>query len=158
MDDKSQRRADRERLKALLRGAHLEAYRIRDVLYAIPIFGTSRSWEIRIGLCNNWVSWSTFVLRMPQGTSLRAALAERLLEINDIMSVAKFVKYEDSITLDMEYREERLDAETFENLTRLVYDFAEQYYPELHRLASGSEALSSLEEAFKRPALPGGFE
>ena len=158
MDDKSQAREDRRRLKSLLTAAGYTAQRMGDVTFAVPFAGKFRSWDVRISLSNSWVSWTTFIMQLPAAGPSRTAFLERVLEINDIMSVAKFVKAGDALTLDLEYRYEHLDNEAFRNLTGLLYSLAEEYFPELFRLASGDSALNQLEEAFKRPSLTGGSE
>ncbi|MDE2483226.1 MAG: hypothetical protein KGN02_13695 [bacterium] len=156
MDDKSETRANRRRLKALLDRAGYTSVHHSGALFGIPSGGTLRSWDMRTALCNGWVSWSIYMLRWPSAPHAAAALAQRVLELNDVMSVAKFSKHGDALTLDMEYRVEHVDPESFENLTNLVFGFAEEHYPELFRIANGTESLKRLEDAFRRPALGGG--
>ena len=95
---------------------------------------------------------------LPTITSVRAALFERLAEINDDISVAKFVKSGEALTLDMEYREERVNAEVMRNLVGMLLSHCEGRYLEVLRIVTGDQALQKLETAFNNTSLPSGRE
>jgi hypothetical protein len=144
---------NRRRLKSLIAANGYTANRFGENGYEIPFGGQFRDWRIRAYLHNGWLVMHAFVMRVPAAGAARAQLFERMLEVNDDMSVAKFSKYKDMLTLDLEYREEHINAESLRNLLGLMHSLCEQHYTELFRIASGENALASLEAAYQRPAL-----
>lgn len=144
---------NRRALKALLDANGYRAHRISDCGYDVPFAGKFRGWHIRARIYNGWLSLSTYLMEIPAKGPQRNALLERMLELNDVMSVAKFSKTNDALSLDLEYREEHVDVPAFNGLILLMHSLCEQFYPELFRIASGDTTLESLEEAFQRPAL-----
>jgi len=97
-------------------------------------------------------------MALPEPAGLKATLTDRLLELNDSMSVAKFTKSGSTVTLDLEYREEHVDAAVLGNLLGLLQTLAEQHYPELFRIAAGDATLTTLQEAFERSSQGAGSE
>ncbi len=158
MDDKDSARNDRRKLKALLDANQYVGARFGERGYDLPFSGRLRDWHVRCHLRNNWLALTTFVMAVPEAESLRAKLACRMLELNDTMSVAKFTKSGETLTLDLEYREEHLDPGVFHNLVGLLHSLAEEHYPELFRIAAGDATLATLEHAFERSSLRAGTE
>ncbi|MGZ3523041.1 MAG: YbjN domain-containing protein [Vulcanimicrobiaceae bacterium] len=158
MEEQDAMRRNRRKLKSLIDANDYTAHRIDECGFEIPFTGKLRGWNIRAHLYNGWLSLSAFLMMLPSEGSARNALLERLLEVNDIISVAKFSKRQDVLTLDLEYREEHIDAEVFRNMVGLVYSRCEEYYAELFRIASGDASLVALQAAFERPSLPSGQE
>jgi hypothetical protein len=144
---------NRRALKALLDANGYRAHRISDCGYEVPFSGKLRDWHIRARIYNGWLSLNTYLMEIPAKGPQRSELLERMLEVNDVMNIAKFSKSQETLSLDVEYREEHVDAAAFNGLILLMHSLCEQYYPELFRIASGDSALESLEEAFQRPAL-----
>ncbi len=95
---------------------------------------------------------------LPPAGIVRSKLFERVAELNDSLTVLKFVKSSDVLTLDMQYRKEHVDAPVLRNLVGMVYSACEERYPQLFRIVTGDETLASLESAFQRKALTGGNE
>ncbi len=158
MDDKGSSRNDRRKLKALLNANQYVGTRFGERAYDLPFGGRFRDWHMRAHFHNSWLALTTYVMAVPESESLRAKLACRLLELNDAMSLAKFTKSGETLTLDLEYREEHVDAAVFRNLLSLLHCLAEEHYPELFRIAAGDATLANLQEAFKRPSLTPGTE
>lgn len=120
----------------------------------MPLAGKLRDWSIRAHIHNGWLSFNTYFMQIPPQGSLRSAVVERMLEVNNEMSIAKFGKSEDVLTVCLEYRREHVDAAAFVGLLGLVHSVCERHYPEFFRIATGDAALEQLELAFNRPALP----
>jgi hypothetical protein len=59
------------------------------------------------------------------------------------MSLTKFTKA-DNLILELEYREEHLDAQVLNHLLQLMHANAEEYYPRLFRVVTGDSVLESL--------------
>ncbi len=158
MDDKESARAARRRLKTLLEANHYVTERCGEFGYAIPFVGRFRDWHVRVQISNGWLALTTYVMALPEPAGLKATLTDRLLELNDSMSVAKFTKSGSTVTLDLEYREEHVDAAVLGNLLGLLQTLAEQHYPELFRIAAGDATLTTLQEAFERSSHGAGSE
>ncbi|MDQ2866154.1 MAG: YbjN domain-containing protein [Candidatus Eremiobacteraeota bacterium] len=158
MEEKSESRRDRRHLKALLDAAGYTSTRHGDVGYNVQFGGKYRGWEVRVGLRNGWLTFTVYFMHLPEVGAVRNRLFERVCEINDAMSISKFVKFEDSLTLDMEYRAEHVDSEALASLIGLLCNNAEQYYPEIFRIVTGEETLATLQEAYGRVALPKGAD
>jgi len=148
----------RRKLKRLLEANQYIVQRFGPNGYAIPFGGRLRDWHVRAHINNGWLALTTYVMALPEPANLRAALTERLLELNDVMSVAKFTKAGDTVTLDLEYREEHVDAAVLGNLLSLFQALAEEHYPELFRIAAGDATLATLQQAYQRSSLAAGTE
>ncbi len=144
---------NRRALKALLDANGYRSHRISDSGYEIPFAGKFRDWHIRARIHNGWLLLNTYFMEVPEKGPQRSALLERMLEMNDVMNVAKFSKSKEVLSLDLEYREEHADAAAFNGLVSLMHSLCEEYYPQLFRIASGDSAMESLQQAFQRPAL-----
>ncbi|HEV3154669.1 MAG TPA: hypothetical protein VGZ02_12765 [Candidatus Baltobacteraceae bacterium] len=144
---------NRRALKALINAGGFMAHRFGESGFVMPFSGRLRDWHIRANLCGGWLAMSTYVMELPDKGPTRSGLLERMLELNDVISVGKFSKHEQALHLDVEYRQEHVDASAFSGLVGLVHSVCEQYYPELVRIATGDTALQQLEVAFQRPAL-----
>ncbi len=151
MDDTPQSpHGGRRKLKKLLEANQYVAQRFGPSGYALAFAGRLRDWQVRAHINDGWLALRTYVMALPQPPGLRATFTERLLELNDVMSVAKFTKSGNVVTLDLEYREEHVDATVLGNLLGLLQSLADEHYPELFRIAAGDATLASLQQAFKR--------
>ena len=158
MDDETSARNDRRKLKALLDANQYVGARFGERGYDLPFSGRFRDWHVRAHFHNSWLALTTYVMALPESESLRAKLACLLLELNDAMSLAKFTKSGETLTLDLEYRQEHIDATVLRNLMSLLHALAEEHYPELFRIAAGDATLANLQAAFERPSLAPGTE
>jgi len=158
MSEKPEYQENRRKLRALLSRAGYTATPVAKAVFEMAFGGKFRSWHIRVGLANGWLTFHVYFMDLPTIPSVRAALFERLAEINDDISVAKFVKSGDALTLDMEYREEHVDAEVMRNLVGMLLSHCEGRYLEVLRIVTGDRALQQLEEAFNKASLPTGRE
>jgi hypothetical protein len=107
--------------------------------------GRTRDWSFYVNLTNGWLHVHTYVCEIPQAANLRAELLDAAMVANQRMSLTKLVKT-DSLVLELEYREEHVDAEVLGNLLGLALSNAEEYYPRLFRIVSGDAVLESLAE------------
>jgi hypothetical protein len=151
MEPEHQASIDR-RLSAMLEEAGLRAKRVAASSYDVMFTSDLREWAVNIRLNDSWVMLRTFVMALPAGAPRRLALLEAALQANATLSLAKFSATEDrSLAVDLEYRDEHLNAETLRNLIGLVVRVGDDHYPKLFRIATGDTALEALESAFKKP-------
>jgi hypothetical protein len=146
---------NRRALKALIDANGFHGLRDGDSGYEMPFTGKLRDWHIRANFNGEWLSLNTYFMEIPPKGPIRSAMLERMLEVNDVMSLAKFSKRENVLTVGAEYRQEHVDAAAFAGLVGLMHVLCEEHYPEFCRIATGDAALESLEQAFQRPALSG---
>ncbi len=156
--DKEEARQNRRALKSLLDSAGYHTRRAGEYSYEIAFGGKYRHWEIQTHLHNGWLGFRVYFMDLPQPGALRSKLFERVAELNDDLTVLKFVKSGDILALDMQYRKEHIDAEVLRNVVGMVYAACEEHYPQLFRIVAGDETLSSLESAFQRRAITGGSQ
>jgi len=136
----------------MLKEAGLRAKRVGASSYDVMFTSDLREWVVNIRLNDAWVMLRTFVMVLPAGPPRRLALLEAALQANAALSLAKFSATDDSsLTIDLEYRDEHLNAETLGNLIGLVVRVGDENYPKLFRIATGDVALEALESAFKKP-------
>jgi hypothetical protein len=144
------------RLFSLLSEADLRAKRTGGAAYDVRIPAALREWVVEVRMTEAWVSLRAFVLSLPEAPSLRASLLEAAMSANARTSLTKFsLVDETSLCLELEYRQDHLDAAILRNLVCLIANVGEAEYPRLFRLATAEDALESLESAFNR-ALPEG--
>lgn len=158
MVDNEGARRDRRALKALLSSAGYRSKRIGESGYEVTFGGKYRDWDVRIGSSNGWLTFSIYFFATPPVGSIRSALYERILELNDLFVAAKFTKAKEMLTLDLQYRFEHTDAEVLQNQIGLLISLCEEHYPELFRVIAGDEALKTLEDAFVRTSITKGAE
>jgi hypothetical protein len=140
------------RLSAMLEEMGLQAKRVSASSYDVMFTSDLREWAVNIRLNESWVMLRTFVMVLPAGAPRRLTLLEAALQANASLSLAKFSTTEDrSLVIDLEYRDEHLNAETLRNLVGLVVRVGDENYPKLFRIATGDVALEALESAFKKP-------
>jgi hypothetical protein len=100
MDDTPQSpHGGRRKLKKLLDANQYVAQRFGPSGYALAFAGRLRDWQVRAHINNGWLALTTYVMALPESPGLRATFTERLLELNDVMSVAKFTKSGNVVTL-----------------------------------------------------------
>ena len=153
MDEKEEGRNNRRTLKALLDAAGYTSKRIAETAYEVTFGGNYRDWDVRLAVANGWLAFTIYFFALPPIGSIRTALYERVLELNDVLSASKFTKSKETLTLDLQYRAQHADAEAIQNLIGLLIATCEEHYPELFRIVSGDETLSKLEGAFTRPSV-----
>jgi len=158
MDEKEELRNNRRRMKALIDANHYNATRSGDFSYLVAFTGKFRDWTIRTHIYNGWFCLSTFVLELPETPGVRAAVLERVVDLNSEMAVAKFSRNGSMLKLELECRADHVDAPAFAAHIGHYYRLLEQHYPALFRIASGDEALASLQNAFERPSLAAGAD
>ena len=136
----------------MLKEAGLRAKRVGASSYDVMFTSDLREWVVNIRLNDAWLMLRTFVMALPPGAPRRLALLEAALQANSALSLAKFSSTEDaSLVIDLEYRDEHLNAGTLANLIGLVVRVGDDHYPKLFRIATGDIALEALESAFKKP-------
>gem|GEM_PF-1351302 len=139
------------RLSGMLKEAGLRAKRAGASSYDVMFTSDLRQWAVNIRLNDAWVMLRTFVMVLPPSAPRRLALLEAALQANAALSLAKFSATEDSsLFIDLEYRDEHLNAETLHNLIGLVVRVGDDNYPKLFRVATGDMTLEALESAFNK--------
>jgi hypothetical protein len=131
------------RLKSLLKEAAIQSTRLDATRRLVMYTGRTRDWSFYVNLHNGWLHVHTYLCEIPQAANLRAELLDAAMVANQRMSLTKFVKT-DALVLELEYREEHVDAEVLGNLIGLALSNAEEYYPRLFRIVSGDAVLESL--------------
>ena len=154
MDEQDLVRQNRRRLKSLISANNYKAHHVVGASYMLPFGGKYRDWQVRTHIHNGWICFSAHIMEMPEPGSVRNALLEKVVELNATVSLAKFSCSGNTLRLELEYRDEHVDAEVFGHLTAYYHGLLEQHYPELFRIASGAAALTALQSAFQRPSLP----
>jgi hypothetical protein len=144
---------DRRNLKRLIEAAGFTVAGRASNGYVMRFMGQFRDWLIFAWLHDSWLSLGVTFMELPSVASVRSSLIERALDINGIMSIAKFSKDENILKLDLEYREEHVDVEVFKNLIGMFLAICEKRYPELFKIAAEDAALNELHQAFERPSL-----
>lgn len=135
----------------MLKEAGLRAKRAGASSYDVMFTSDLRQWAVNIRLNDAWVMLRTFVMVLPPSAPRRLALLEAALQANAALSLAKFSATEDSsLFIDLEYRDEHLNAETLHNLIGLVVRVGDDNYPKLFRVATGDMTLEALESAFNK--------
>jgi hypothetical protein len=147
-EDDEQRQLLR-RLKRLATDAGFSVRR-NGLGYELSFHGKYRDFDVRCTLGSGWLRMASYILQLPPAGATRAKLLERMMELNLEMPLAKFTKADDVLYLEVEYREEHVDADVFEKLATLVRELAEHHYPQIFRIVSAHDALQSLEDAFQR--------
>lgn len=144
------------RLRSLLTEADLSAKQVGGAVYDVCIPATLREWVVTVRMTETWVSLRTFVLSPPDSQVQRAAIFEAAMLANGRNSLAKFSLVDDnSLCLEIEYRQEHLDSSVLRNLVCLAVKVGEAEYPRFFRIATGGAALEDLESAFKRARTDG---
>ncbi len=131
------------RLKSLLKEAAIQSTRLDARRRLVMYTGRTRDWSFYVDLNDAWLHVHTYVCEIPQAANLRAELLDAAMVANARMSLTKFVKT-DGLVLELEYRQEHVDAEVLGNLIGLALANAEEYYPRLFRIVSGDAVLESL--------------
>lgn len=149
-------RQNRRRLKSLISANNYKAFHVVAASYMMPFGGKYRDWQVRTHIQNGWLCFSAQIMELPETVGVRNALLEKVLELNGAISLAKFSCGGNALRLELEYRDEHMDASVFGNLTSYYHGLLEQHYPELFRIASGAATLTALQNAFERPSLPSG--
>ena len=135
----------------MLEEAGLRAKRVAASSYDVMFTSDLREWAVNIRLNDSWVMLRTFVMVLPTPAQRKLALLEAAMQANASLSLAKFSATDDkSLVIDLEYRDEHLNAETLRNLIGLVVRVGDENYPKLFRIATGDSTLQSLESAFKQ--------
>ena len=132
------------RLKALLNEAGLKSTRLDSSRRLVTFQGRTRDWSFVANIYNGWVHVQTYVCEIPDAAGLRAELLDAAMLANQTMSLTKFTK-SSTLVLEMEYREEHVDAQVLGSLLSLILANAEEYYPRLFRIVSGDAVLESLD-------------
>lgn len=134
------------RLKTLLKEAGLKSTRV-DASRRLVIFpGRTRDWTFFVNVYNGWLFIHTYVCEIPEVSGLRARLFEAAMTANQSMSLTKFVKSV-GLALELEYRDEHVDARVVNEIFGLIVANAEEHYPKLFRIVSGDAVLESLGES-----------
>jgi hypothetical protein len=131
------------RLKTLLKEANVKSTRLDTTRRLIMYGGRTRDWTFIVNIFNGWLHVRTYVCEIPTAAGLCAELLDAAMTANYKMSLTKFVKA-DELALELEYRDEHLDATVIGSLLALALANAEEYYPRLFRIVSGDSVLHAL--------------
>lgn len=131
------------RLKTLLKEGGFKSTRLDAKRRLVMFSGRTRDWTLIASIYNGWLNIQTYVCEIPQVAGLRVELLDAAMSANQRMSLTKFTKA-DNLILELEYREEHLDAQVLNHLLQLMHANAEEYYPRLFRVVTGDSVLESL--------------
>lgn len=152
MENEHQASIDR-RLYDMLEEADLGAKRVGASSHEVTFTSALREWAVNVRLNEAWLMLRTFVMLLPPSVPRRLALLEAALQANAALSLVKFSATEDNaLVIDLEYRDEHLDAEALRNLVGLIVRVGDDNYPKMFRIAAGDTTLEALESAFKKPS------
>lgn len=113
--------------------------------------GALRPWAVDVRASNGWICLRAQVMTLPKAEGARNAVLDAASRSNDRISLCKFaVAWTDQLVLDAQYLAQHVDALTLNRLVWLVESIADQEYAHFLNAARSSEALDSLDSAFKR--------
>jgi hypothetical protein len=141
---------DGQRLKRLIKAAGYISVRMDAHRRAMSFNGRTREWNIIARLQNGWLNLYTLVCDLPADVGVRSRTLETMMQLNQRMLLAKFISAP-HLALELDYRADHVDAETFGNLVGNIYKNAEDHYPEIFRKVTGDDVL----DALGKLALPG---
>jgi hypothetical protein len=141
---------DGQRLKRLIKEAGYISVRMDAHRRTMSFTGRTREWNIVARLHNGWLNLYTLVCDLPVDIGVRTRTLETMMRLNQQMLMAKFISAP-HLALELDYRADHVDGETFSNLVGNIYKNAEEYYPEIFRKVTGDDVL----EALGNIALPG---
>ncbi len=137
-------RSNSLRLATLLKESNTTSFRLDATRRIVTIGGRTREWSFVCNIANEWLHIYTYVCEIPAAAGLRAELLDAAMQANEPMSLAKFTKGA-GLFLELQYRDEHLDAAVLHGLLGLMLSNAEEYYPRLFRIVSGDAALNALD-------------
>ena len=132
------------RLKNLLKECGATSFRLDATRRVVMFGGRTREWSLVCNIANDWLHIYTCVCEIPQAGGLRSDLLDAAMQANEPMSLSKFTKGVTGLFLELQYRDEHVDAAVLQSLLGLMLTNAEEYYPRLFRIVSGDAALSAL--------------
>ena len=140
------------RLKALLREAGLRSHRLDASYRAVSFLGRTREWLLALRLTADWLNIATTVCEVPREPGVRGRLLEWSMEANPSIVLLKFGTIGNLLVLEADYRAEHIDVEVLKNLAALVHSVAEERYPQVFRIVTGSDVLENLEKSMPQSA------
>lgn len=113
-------------------------------LVGVP--GKGRDWDIIVEMGREWLQISSNCCELPTDPHDRLTVLEAALDMNRAMTLTRFTNAE-TLTLELDYRREHIDATALAACIDLVHENAEEFFPTLFRLANSCVCL---EEKFDR--------